>query len=1216
MISYNYLEHSEHLVTKKKQKNGSLQSPHIGGPCGSFNQKIMKAIKFLLGLGLMVASSSVFSQGLEGIVVEKYYKARTQDLQLANDNAEPNGALLNENSVTYRVYVDLAAGYKLNAVYGNAAHPATFQSTTEFYNYLEGAEIQPLASATTLLANAQLLDSYFTIGNAANNRVGVVESEDGDATNSTNAAGILQNNPGDCYGAPLFGTGGKDGLVAFSAGTNGTVDKIGLTGLTGALGAAGGTSVTFNGGSYYSFSGIVGPGASNKVFIGQFTTDGNFSFSFNVQVQPVAGGAAQYYVASNPTGSEIVEPTLTLNPNTPPTVSITSITQPAVGNTNIVTGAQMTFTADASDNVSVSQVEFFVDGQTIGVDTQSPYSATYIAAAGVNRVVTAVAKDNDCVTTTSATSAATTFTVASNTAPTVVLTAPTSAIANSVTELASTTFTADVTDNDGVSSISSVKFYVNNNLVNTDNTAPYTYVYSAGIAPGQQVKAVAEDSGTLTGQSNIVSMTVVANVPPTVSITSPTAGAAFAAPTAITFTATAGDSDGTISQVEFFVNGVSVGTDATSTYSATWTSTPGIKTITAKATDSNGGTTTSASLTLDISDPNALDYQVKAVTQVCNESTFCVPISTGPTYVVNNVRGYDLVINYAAADVEPTGNITLGSTLTNPSYVEYSSAYSNGTLNLSLYFNGTAPSTAEFAGQGDIFCVEFTRLGGFGPVDSSAVSVSSLQESYITGVTSKLVTPRKMYSFTDQNYEANLDYWTADNVNISYDAANPGAYLKTEIQGYFGAGDNNDTTDVAPVVPNVAGSFTHVLNTTVSGVRKYIPNIAIERDIINTNDINSGSLFTTLVGSADAAIGKTVLLNQQLQGGVNPSIYQMIALDVNMDGRVSAGDISQIQQRTVGFLQEYMQAWNYDVNGVSNGQLSKDWLFIDPASLSTSAYQISATFPSGEINTGGYWKGRVPVVPFILPVNVTNYTTDDSTCPVVNTVNYKGIMLGEASGNYADIINNGITKTNETDYILVDLGNSIVEGTKVSVPVSIVSAEPVNAFDLALVVNENTLSYVSMEDTQLGSESAAFFNSEEKVLRHSSFNLNNFTSNSRVAYFTFETVDGKITEKDLTAELGLLNEKQTEVRFTKSADLNNNSVDIYPNPSNGNFSVMSNIDGRVDIVDVTGKLVHPGVVVKANQMIEVNMPELSAGVYFVRLYSNNSMTTERIVISE
>ena len=39
-------------------------------------------------------------------------------------------------------------------------------------------------------------------------------------------------------------------------------------------------------------------------------------------------------------------------------------------------------------------------------------------------------------------------------------------------------------------------------------------------------------------------------------------------------------------------------------------------------------------------------------------------------------------------------------------------------------------------------------------------------------------------------------------------------------------------------------------------------------------------------------------------------------------------------------------------------------------------------------------------------------------------------------------------------------------------------------------------------------------------------------------------------------------------------------------------------------------------IVKANQVVEVNMPELSAGVYFVRFYSNDALTSKRIVISE
>jgi hypothetical protein len=457
-----------------------------------------------------------------------------------------------------------------------------------------------------------------------------------------------------------------------------------------------------------------------------------------------------------------------------------------------------------------------------------------------------------------------------------------------------------------------------------------------------------------------------------------------------------------------------------------------------------------------------------------------------------------------------------------------------------------------------------------------------------------------------------LQYWNGNGA-ISYDIASPNTYLVSNIQGVFADGT---TTAVAPVVPNVAGEFTHVLSTMVAGVRTAVPNISIQRDIVN-NPLTS---VLTVINSADAVIGKTILLNQPIgvaPAATTPSVYQMIALDVNRDGVLSAGDISQMQQRTVGILQEFMQAWNYNADGtpIVGAGPSKDFLFIDPASLTTNpAYSISTTYPLN--NTIGYSKAKVPVVPFFLPVNVQNYSAADASCPTVGTANYQGIMLGDANGSYATFAANGTVKANEADYILVDLNNVIVEGTKVSVPVSIVSEETVNAFDLALGVNENTLTFVSMEDAQLGSSSASFYNVSDKTLRHTSYNTNNFTSNSRVAFFTFETVDGTISEKDFTSEFALLNDKEAEVRFTKSADLTNNSVDIYPNPSNGMFSVTSKVDGRVDIVDVTGKLVHPGVVVKANQMIEVNMPELSAGVYFVRVYSNNSMTTERIVISE
>jgi hypothetical protein len=51
-----------------------------------------------------------------------------------------------------------------------------------------------------------------------------------------------------------------------------------------------------------------------------------------------------------------------------------AITSPTNGST--VTG-QVTIKASASDNVGVASVSFYVDGQLIGTDTNTPYSITW-----------------------------------------------------------------------------------------------------------------------------------------------------------------------------------------------------------------------------------------------------------------------------------------------------------------------------------------------------------------------------------------------------------------------------------------------------------------------------------------------------------------------------------------------------------------------------------------------------------------------------------------------------------------------------------------------------------------------------------------------------------------------------------------------------------------------------------------------------------------------
>ncbi|MEG2805474.1 glycosyl hydrolase family 18 protein [Stenotrophomonas sp.] len=91
------------------------------------------------------------------------------------------------------------------------------------------------------------------------------------------------------------------------------------------------------------------------------------------------------------------------------------------------------------------------------------------------------------------------------------------------------------------------------------------------------------------------------NQPPSVSLTSPAAGASFAAGSSITVSANASDSDGTVSKVEFFRGGTSLGIDTSAPYSVTWANaSAGSHTFKAVATDNTNAVTSSATVSVTV----------------------------------------------------------------------------------------------------------------------------------------------------------------------------------------------------------------------------------------------------------------------------------------------------------------------------------------------------------------------------------------------------------------------------------------------------------------------------------------------------------------------------------------------------------------------------------------------------------------------------------------
>ncbi|PCO04602.1 glycoside hydrolase [Microbulbifer flavimaris] len=144
--------------------------------------------------------------------------------------------------------------------------------------------------------------------------------------------------------------------------------------------------------------------------------------------------------------------------------------------------------------------------------------------------------------------------------------------------------------------VAEVEFFVDGVSIAIDNTAPYTAEWTA-VAGAPVLNAVIEDSAGQQTLTNDVVIDVIAAgpQPPQVGLDSPTDGASFTIGDTVSLEATASDADGSVTAVEFFVDGTSVGSDSTAPYGLDWTAVEGNHSVYAVAFDNDGQSTSSAS---------------------------------------------------------------------------------------------------------------------------------------------------------------------------------------------------------------------------------------------------------------------------------------------------------------------------------------------------------------------------------------------------------------------------------------------------------------------------------------------------------------------------------------------------------------------------------------------------------------------------------------------
>lgn len=508
------------------------------------------------------------------------------------------------------------------------------------------------------------------------------------------------------------------------------------------------------------------------------------------------------------------------------TVPVVSIVSPAAASS---LSGSVTLSANATDNVAVSKVDFYQGTTLIGTDTTAPYTTLWDTTTAINGAYTlkAIATDSATNTATSATIAVTVDnTIVDTTAPIVSMSAP---IAGA-TLSGSTTLSATASDNVAVTG---VDFYQDTTLIGTSTTAPYTVTWNTtAVANGPYtLKAIARDvagnSATSTTIAVTVTNTTVDTTAPTVTMTSPAGGSVLSG--TVTLTADASDNVG-VTKVNLYVGSTLMASDTTAPYTATWNTTAstnstfGLKAI---AYDAAGNTTTSPSVVVSV---NNLVAPTTAITSPLSGVT--VSGTVGFTATATGT-GITSVAFYKDSDTTPFATAT-----TSPYTVFFDSkTVANGTHTFKTVVTTTSGSATSAS-------ITLTINNVTTTVPSAPTAVSAVAGYTKARVSWSAPTTNggaAITSYTVKSVPGNKTVSSATSPASVTGLTNGTAYTFTvQAVNSVGVGASATTNSITPVVNFTVGSQV-VVSTTSSTLTV--------RKTASTNGTKVGSVTNGTIGT-------------------------------------------------------------------------------------------------------------------------------------------------------------------------------------------------------------------------------------------------------------------------------------------------------------------------------------------------------------------------------
>jgi hypothetical protein len=193
-----------------------------------------------------------------------------------------------------------------------------------------------------------------------------------------------------------------------------------------------------------------------------------------------------------------------------------------------------------------------------------------------------------------------------------------------------------------------------------------------------------------------------------------------------------------------------------------------------------------------------------------------------------------------------------------------------------------------------------------------------------------------------------------------------------------------------------------------------------------------------------------------------------------------------------------------------------------------------------------------------------------------------------------------------TDTVYFDLSKATLVGNQLTLPVGIMTNQPVNSLDFSFKYDHNLLDYDTIINLTTYLQGLSYYNTADSVVRFTSssftaigvgVNLVNVNFNlltTQVNGGNFSQVKGFLNGVKCTAVI--LNQLTVGLSNTPEKEL----FTIYPNPGNTFITITAAIKDVVSIVDIQGRIIHTGIEINAGEKLQLPVSDLEPGIYLLK----------------